>query len=92
MLVCPFAGFFVNRQGLRGSMLISVFPLIFGWILIALAQNYFMLLGGRFFTGFFAGGVCFAAPAFVAEVTSCKIRGKLSFAYYFMFALGVLYM
>lgn len=48
---CPFAGFALDALGRKRSMLYLTLPFVIGWLFIGLAQNFFMVLFGRFVTG-----------------------------------------
>ncbi|XP_035700555.1 facilitated trehalose transporter Tret1 [Folsomia candida] len=91
-VACPVIGLLSRQKGLRFSMLFPTIPLIVGWFLIGFAYNLEMLMFGRFITGFCSGGLALTAPAFVAEIAVPSIRGTLSYAYFFNFSCGILYM
>lgn len=44
-----------DHIGRRSTLLISVIPLFMGWSMLALSQNYAMLLAGRLLCGFATG-------------------------------------
>lgn len=51
----------MDRFGRRPALMIATFPLVFGWIVIALASSHPLLLVGRVFAGISVG--LMAAPA-----------------------------
>lgn len=51
----------MDRFGRRPALIIATVPLVFGWILIALALSHPMLLAGRVLAGISVG--LMAAPA-----------------------------
>ncbi len=71
-------------------MLLLILPLAVGWGLIIWAQNYMMLLIGRFLIGF-GGSYFIACPQYASEISVPEIRGTLcSFAQLF-FMMGILF-
>lgn len=55
----------MDRFGRRPALMMATFPLVFGWILIALASSHPILLAGRVLAGISVG--LMAAPAQVLE-------------------------
>ncbi|CAL8125629.1 unnamed protein product [Orchesella dallaii] len=88
---CPFAGFALDTLGRRKSMLFLTVPFIIGWLFIAFAQNWFMVLFGRFVTGFCGGCFSIAAPIFTAETADASVRGGLGSLFDMLLSTGMLY-
>ncbi|ODN01431.1 Facilitated trehalose transporter Tret1 [Orchesella cincta] len=88
---CPFAGFALDTLGRRKSMLFLTIPFIIGWLFIGLAQNFFMVLFGRFVTGFCGGAFSIAAPIFTAETADASVRGGLGSLFDLLLSTGMLY-
>lgn len=70
-------------------MLISAVPCFLGWMLIAFAQNVWMIYLGRFITGFCGGTFTVAVPTYVSEVTENRIRGTLGTVMILMLVFGI---
>lgn len=68
---------FVKTFGLKGTMAISIVPKILSWLIIGLAQNYWLLLAGRFLAGIGYSISYYIVPLYVGEVTSKTIRGPI---------------
>ncbi|RXG60760.1 Solute carrier family 2, facilitated glucose transporter member 4 [Armadillidium vulgare] len=77
MIGCPIAGFSIYYLGRRGTIIYSTIPLLIGWIIIVFAQNFEMLVIGRFITGIYCSLISTAVPTYVSEYSSPHIRGKL---------------
>lgn len=58
----------MDRFGRRPALMMATVPLVFGWILIALASSHPILLAGRVFAGISVG--LMAAPAQVCSFVS----------------------
>ncbi|ROT83225.1 hypothetical protein C7M84_023587 [Penaeus vannamei] len=87
----PIGGVCLNKLGRRGTMLTSVVPFVGGWLLIAFAQNFAMLMTGRIITGFCAGITSLVVPTYIGEFASPDIRGTLGSAFQLMVTIGVVY-
>ncbi|KAK3866858.1 hypothetical protein Pcinc_027636 [Petrolisthes cinctipes] len=84
-------GVAINWVGRRTTMLAS-FPLfLINWVLVASAQNFWMLVSGRLVAGVSIGLTCTAVPTFIAECASPDIRGALGSTFQIMLAVGVVY-
>ncbi|XP_063595968.1 facilitated trehalose transporter Tret1-like [Penaeus indicus] len=87
----PIGGVCLNKLGRRGTMLTSVVPFVGGWLLIAFAQNFAMLMTGRIITGFCAGITSLVVPTYIGEFASPDIRGTLGSGFQLMVTIGVVY-
>ena len=61
------------------------------YLCLAAAQSVWMLFIGRIFCGIACGITTIAAPTYVSEVSSPKIRGTLGSCFQLMVTIGVLY-
>lgn len=87
----PIGGVCLNKLGRRGTMLTSVVPFVGGWLFIAFAQNFAMLMTGRIITGFCAGITSLVVPTYIGEFASPDIRGTLGSGFQLMVTIGVVY-
>ncbi|XP_071534133.1 facilitated trehalose transporter Tret1-2 homolog isoform X2 [Panulirus ornatus] len=69
------AGWLVRNLGRRRSLVLSTFPGFLGWILIALAYNTNMIIGGRFFTGMAMALATVSCRTYLVEIADTEIRG-----------------
>jgi len=81
-----------KKFGRRVSLLMLAVPDLLGWILVASAQNLWMMLAGRFLAGLAAAGYSPNIQIFVAEITEARHRGWLSGLTMPIMSLGVLLM
>lgn len=87
----PLCGIGLTTIGRKGTMLISVVPFIVGWIIIAFAKNFAMLMAGRIFTGLCCGITSMVVPTYISEFSSPSVRGTLGTSFQLMVTLGVVY-
>ncbi|KAL7644086.1 UNVERIFIED_CONTAM: hypothetical protein RMT77_004909 [Armadillidium vulgare] len=91
LIGCPLAGYCLNYFGRRGTIIYAVIPVLIGWMLIAVAQNFEMLLVGRIITGVYCSLISLAIPTYIAEFSSPQIRGTLGGGFQLLSFIGVLY-
>ena len=60
------SGSIMNQWGRKMALLFSIFPLMSGWVVIALSQSHMMILTGRIVAGIGVG--ILAAPAQVYKL------------------------
>jgi hypothetical protein len=70
-LVSAFLG---NKYGRRNSLIMLALPDLVGWILVAAAQNFPMMILGRFLAGFSAAGYSTNIQIYVAEISQPQHR------------------
>ena len=88
----PVGGYFINTFGRRGTILYSLIPWLVGWILLAAAQNFSMLILGRLVTGLIGGVTSLAVPTYIGELASPSIRGTLGTFFFINFTInGILF-
>ncbi|XP_042873713.1 facilitated trehalose transporter Tret1-like [Penaeus japonicus] len=84
-------GLAASRIGRRGTLLAAAPPFIAGWLMIAFANDFSLLLLGRLLTGVCMGAVCTVAPPYIGEFASPDIRGALGSCFQVMLTTGILY-
>ncbi|XP_076055623.1 facilitated trehalose transporter Tret1-like [Oratosquilla oratoria] len=87
----PLGGVLMKNLGRKGTIIASCIPYLSGWILIAFAQNFAMLLSGRILTGLSVGISSILTIPFIAEFSSANIRGALCSVSQLSLSLGTLY-
>ncbi|XP_045615875.1 facilitated trehalose transporter Tret1-2 homolog isoform X2 [Procambarus clarkii] len=87
----PVGGLCLGVLGRRGTMLASTVPFVAGWLLIAFAQNFGMLMTGRIVTGLCAGITSLVVPTYIGEFASADVRGTLGSGFQLMITIGVMY-
>ncbi|CAO1314642.1 unnamed protein product [Diamesa tonsa] len=80
----------MNRYGRKMAILISIMPLIIGWILIALAPSHLVILSGRIVAGIGVGILSPVAQVLLAEISSPNIRGLLVGVPFVSYSMGIL--
>jgi len=84
-------GYGIDRVGRKSTLLLISAPFVFGWVLLALSQNFAMMLTGRFVTGFCGAAFTLVAPVYIGEIAEARIRGVLSAAVIFVLVCGILF-
>ncbi|XP_035459301.2 facilitated trehalose transporter Tret1 isoform X1 [Spodoptera frugiperda] len=74
---CIVSGYLMDNIGRRRTLIITEIPLIFGWLMLAFAQNVPMLYIGRLMIGFGSGMVGAPARVYTCEVSQPHLRGML---------------
>lgn len=90
-LSCLPVGYLMNTFGRKWTMIGSVLPYMIGWSLLIWAQNFSMLLIGRFFLGLAGGAFCVSAPQYSAEITEKEIRGIVGTFFQLLIIAGILF-
>lgn len=88
---CLPVGFLMNKFGRKGTMLALVVPFLVGWALIIWAQNFVMMLIGRFILGLAGGCFCISAPQYSTEISENEIRGILGTFFQLLVIAGILF-
>ncbi|GBP66540.1 Facilitated trehalose transporter Tret1-2 homolog [Eumeta japonica] len=83
------SGYLMERLGRRMSLLMLSVPFVLGWIIIGLANEIYVILLGRFITGFCQGWLGPLGPVFVGEISSPDYRGFFLASLSLAIALGV---
>jgi len=80
------------RIGKKWFLICLALPFVAGWLVLLFAsEDYWMLLLGRFLTGFSGGAFVLAAPAYSAEIAETKYRGTLGTMMQVMVTLGIFF-
>lgn len=88
---CLPVGYLMNAFGRKGVMLALVIPFMVGWALVIWAQNFVMLLIGRFVLGLAGGCFCISAPQYSTEIAEKEIRGILGTFFQLLVIGGILF-
>lgn len=72
---CLPIGILMKMFGRKWTMISLVVPFLIGWGLVTWAQNFVMLLIGRFMIGLAGGAFCVSAPQYSTEIVEKEIRG-----------------
>jgi MFS family permease len=72
---CLPIGILMKKFGRKWTMISLVVPFLVGWALVTWAQNFVMLLIGRFVLGLAGGAFCVSAPQYSSEIAEKEIRG-----------------
>ncbi|KAG5671423.1 hypothetical protein PVAND_001620 [Polypedilum vanderplanki] len=81
----------MNKIGRKSTMMALVIPFLLGWALIIWAQNFAMMVSGRFFLGLAGGAFCISAPQYSAEIAEKEIRGAIGSFFQLLISLGILF-
>jgi MFS family permease len=65
----------VDNFGRRNSLLLNTIPFIIGPIIMCLSPSYWILILGRFVTGFGVGVATTTAPLYISEISPPMRRG-----------------
>jgi MFS family permease len=88
---CIPIGYLMNKIGRKWTMMGLVVPFLLGWGLIIWAQNFAMMVTGRFFLGLAGGAFAITAPQYSAEIAEKEIRGTIGSFFQLLISLGILY-
>lgn len=88
---CLPIGILMKKFGRKWTMISLVVPFMIGWGLVAWAQNFVMLLFGRFILGLAGGAFCVSAPQYSAEISEKQIRGIVGTFFQLLVNVGILF-
>lgn len=77
--------------GRKFVMLLLIVPFMVGWLLLIFAANVTALYVGRFLLGLAGGAFFVVCPAYIGEIASVNIRGKLGSYLQLMVTGGILF-
>lgn len=72
------ASYLADKIGTKKTLLLASVPYIIGWILIMLADNVATLYASRLISGLGYGIAYTAAPMYLGEIASDKVRGAMA--------------
>lgn len=81
----------MDTIGRKLTLILTEIPLIIGWILIACANNVYLIYIGRLLIGLGSGMVGAPARVYTSEVTQPHLRGMLSALASVSISFGVLF-
>lgn len=90
-LSCLPIGILMKTFGRKWTMISLVVPFIIGWGLVIWAQNFAMLLSGRFVIGLAGGAFCVSAPQYSSEISEKEIRGIVGTFFQVLINGGILF-
>lgn len=70
-------GTFIEHLGRKHTILGTGLPFVLSWLLIAFAQNVWMIYVGRAIGGFCVGIASLSLPVYLAETVQPEVRGTL---------------
>ena len=88
---CLPIGILMQKFGRKWTMISLVVPFLVGWSLVIWAQNFLMLMIGRFFLGLAGGAFCVSAPQYSSEVAEKEIRGIVGTFFQVLINGGILF-
>lgn len=88
---CLPIGILMKTFGRKWTMISLVVPFLIGWGLVIWAQNFVMLLIGRFMLGLAGGAFCVSAPQYSSEIAEKEVRGLLGTFLNLMINGGILF-
>ncbi|XP_044732841.1 facilitated trehalose transporter Tret1-like [Chrysoperla carnea] len=77
LIGAPVGAFIADYLGRKEAVFFSVTPYLIGWILIAVAESYPILLLARFVVGIGDGSSYTILPMYIGEISDNDIRGRL---------------
>mmetsp|Transcript_55350 Transcript_55350/g.152380 ORF Transcript_55350/g.152380 Transcript_55350/m.152380 type:complete len:528 (-) Transcript_55350:441-2024(-) len=83
-------GYFANRNGRRGALLMCTWVFFFGGIIMALAPNIWVLVLARFVVGFASGFSSVLVPIYLGELAPPILRGTFGTCTQFSMVIGIL--
>lgn len=87
---CLLSGYLMDVIGRKKTLILTQFPAIAGWLLIATASSLPMIYAGRLLIGLGSGMVGAPARVYTGEATQPHLRGMLAAAGSVGVSLGVL--
>lgn len=90
VLGCPLAGWMMEKQGRKRTLLFSSLPFLLGWLLIAYGSSVNIMHLGRILTGFSSGVVTVVAGVYIAESAPSEKRGMLGSGVQLGITIGIL--
>ncbi|CAL8344399.1 unnamed protein product [Lota lota] len=82
-------GWLVERIGRKLSLMFCSLPFVFGFAIIAAAQNIWMLYIGRALTGLASGVTSLVVPVYISEMAHERVRGTVGSCVQLMVVTGI---
>jgi SP family facilitated glucose transporter-like MFS transporter 8 len=86
-----FIGYCMDIFGRKWTMIYLSIPFVIGWCMLIWAQNFLMMLIGRFILGVAGGAFYISVPQYTSEIAEKEIRGILGSFLQLLISLGVLF-
>lgn len=90
VFACVPSAYLSDWVGRKSAILLLIVPLMLGWLLIILAQEFWMLGLGRFLCGITDGAFYALLPMYVTEIAETDIRGGLTCYFDLFLTIGIL--
>lgn len=84
-------GQLMGRYGRKTTLVFDAVLVSLSYLILASAQNVWMLYIGRFCVGLCGGAVTVVAPSYIAETSSPHVRGLFGSCFQVLVTVGVLY-
>ncbi|KAL0901711.1 hypothetical protein ABMA27_006896 [Loxostege sticticalis] len=84
------ASYLADKIGTKKTLLLAAIPYIIGWILVMLANNVATIYVSRLISGLGYGIAYTAAPMYLGEIASDKVRGAMATLITVMSKFGIL--
>lgn len=88
---CLPIGILMQKFGRKWTMISLVVPFLIGWGLVTWAQNFVMLMIGRFMIGLAGGAFCVSSPQYSSEIAEKEIRGLVGSFCALLINTGILF-
>ncbi|KAJ3603804.1 hypothetical protein NHX12_028545 [Muraenolepis orangiensis] len=82
-------GWLVERIGRKLTLMFCSLPFVFGFAVIASAQNLWMLYAGRALTGLASGVTSLVVPVYISEMAHQRVRGTVGSCVQLMVVTGI---
>ncbi|KAF5293483.1 hypothetical protein FQA39_LY02968 [Lamprigera yunnana] len=85
------SGYLADRLGPKLCVLALVFPHLLFTIIVALAEDVYLLCLARFISGISSGGVSVISPIYIADIADDSLRGTLGTFFELLTFVGVIF-
>ncbi|XP_049956495.1 facilitated trehalose transporter Tret1-like [Schistocerca serialis cubense] len=85
-----FSSYLSEKVGRRTALQLTALPFLVGWLLLAFAQSYPVVMVGRIVCGFAVGVTASPCQAFLGELSEVHIRGLLAGVPTLSYSMGIL--
>ncbi|XP_044733245.1 facilitated trehalose transporter Tret1-like [Chrysoperla carnea] len=90
-IIGPFLGLFLaDYCGRKVTILLAAIPLLFGWLIISVANNVYQLCLAEVISGVATQIIFSILPVYIGEIAAPEIRGTLAIFIAVQFSLGFL--